>query len=242
MQDTSHLHIEFFVQTQEDAKATREAGFPKFKDVEMVRVRFVGDRNQELVAPADDVTFCPEQRIQLTYKDQFPRHYAAFKENRGNLVDGTPLEELPGITGSKVAEFKAQKVFTIESLAQLDGTQLNRLGMHAREWKNRATKWLSDAKEGAIDAKLAAQNADLQEQLKAMAAQIALLSGNGAPVVEDKTPKIEVVQTGHFAGHTADDLKRFIQTKTGTGVKGRPSLNTLMTMAEDLVAKEELSA
>lgn len=237
MKDTSHLHITFYVETVEDARATAEAGFPKFKDVEMVKIMIAGDRNSVFVAPANDTGFCEVERRQVAWKDQFPRHYAAFREQRELHADGTPLEQLPGITGSKVAELKAQKVFTVEALAALDGTALNRLGMGARELKTRAETWLSRAREGAIDSKLAAQNAALQAQLDAMRETIRAMQ-TGQSVDMDEPAKIEVVTDGRFAGHSADDLKRYIQGHTGKGLKGRPSLATLRTMAEEIAANE----
>lgn len=237
MQDTSHLHITFYVETVEDARATAEAGFPKFKDVEMVKIMIAGDRNSVLVAPANDMSFCPERREQMPYKEQFPRHYAAFREQRELHADGTPIEQLPGITGSKAAELKAQKVFTVEALAALDGTALNRLGMGARELKGRAETWLTRAREGAIDSKLAAQNEALQAQLDAMRETIRNMQ-TGQSVDMDEPAKIEVVTEGRFVGHSSDDLKRYIQTHTGKGLKGRPSLATLKSMAEEIATSE----
>lgn len=243
MQDTSHLHITFYIDTVEDPKATAEAGVPKFKDVEMVKIMFAGDRNSVLVAPANDTSFCPERREQVPYKEQFPRHYAAFKEQRELHADGTPIDQLPGITGSRIAEFKAQKVFTVEALAAIDGTALGKLGMGAREWKVKAQAWLDKAREGAIDSKLAAQNEALQAQLAAMAETIKQLQKGQASKADDEDDgKVEVVQDGPFAGNTAEDLKRYIQIQTGKGVKGRPGLATLKVMAEELSAQVETSA
>lgn len=243
MQDTSHLHITFYIDTVEDPKATAEAGVPKFKDVEMVKIMFAGDRNSVLVAPANDTSFCPERREQVPYKEQFPRHYAAFKEQRELHADGTPIDQLPGITGSRIAEFKAQKVFTVEALAALDGTALGKLGMGAREWKVKAQAWLDKAREGAIDSKLAAQNEALQAQLAAMAETIKQLQKGQASKADDEDDgKVEVVQDGPFAGNTAEDLKRYIQIQTGKGVKGRPGIATLKVMAEELASKAEADA
>jgi hypothetical protein len=238
MQDTSHLHIEFFSQTVEDVAATAQLGLPKFKDVEFVRIKYVGDKHSELVAPASDQTFCPERREQISWKEQFPRHYAAFAENRSILVDGTPLDELPGITGSKVAELKAQRVFSIEALAGLDGTLLQRLGPGAREWKGKAETWLMKAREGALDTKLAAQNAQMQDQLASLRAQIEAMGGKAT----DEPVKAEVVTEGRFMGHTAGDLRRYIEATSGTKVKGNPKLATLKTMAEEVASAAEINA
>lgn len=244
MEDTSHLHIEFFSETVEDVKATRETGMPKFKDVEMVRIRMVGDKNTVLVNPADAVSYDPEAREQMTYKHRFPRHYAAFQEGRQFLGDGTPIEQLPGITGSKVAEFKAQNIHTVEALAQMDGPLLNKLGMFARDWKDKATAWLERAKESAVDSKLAQQNEALQAQLRIMQEAIdQMKSDRGEAKPEPKAePKTEVVTEGQFAGHTAADLRTYIKTVSGTGVKGNPALATLKAMAEDLAAQQGIDA
>jgi len=238
MEDTSHLHIEFFSQTVEDEVATAQLGIPKFKDVEFVRIKYVGDKHSELVAPASDQTFCPERREQIMWKEQFPRHYAAFAENRSILVDGTPLDELPGITGSRVAEFKAQRVFSVEALAGLDGTLLQRLGPGAREWKGKAETWLMKAREGALDTKLAAQNAQMQDQLASLRAQIEAMGGKAT----DEPVKAEVVTEGKFIGHSAGDLRRYIEATTGTKVKGNPKLATLKTMAEEVANAAEINA
>lgn len=241
MQDTAHLHIEFYSDAEEDEAATRKEGVPKFKDTEFVRVRFVGDKTQAIVAPAHSLTFDPEERRECTYAEKFPKHYAAFKEQRAGFLDGTPIEQLPGITNSRILEFKAQKVFTIEALAQLDGSNLNRLGMHARDWKNKATAWLDAAREGAVDAKLAAQNADLQAQLAEMTKRLDAMAFNPEFAAkakdEDETPKVPVVEAGPFAGHTAGDLRTFIKAKGGTW-KGNPGLDTLLAMATDIMAAE----
>jgi hypothetical protein len=238
MEDTSHLHIEFYTQTVEDPKATAAEGIPKFKDEEFVRIKFVGDRNQEFVAPAGDFTFCEHRKEQLRWKEKYSRHYAAFAENRSILVDGTPLDELPGITGSKVAELKAQRVFSIEALAGLDGTLLQRLGPGAREWKGKAETWLMKAREGALDTKLAAQNAQMQDQLASLRAQIEAMGGKAT----DEPVKAEVVTEGRFIGHTAGDLRRYIEATSGTKVKGNPKLATLKTMAEEVASAAEINA
>ena len=242
MQDTSHLHIEFYIETVEDEAASRAEGIPKFKDVEMVKVKFVGDNKSVLVNPAHSVSYDPDERRQMTYAERFPRHYAAFKESNAEYVDGTPINQLPGIIASRIAEFKAQQIHSIEALARLDGPQLSKLGMHGREWKTKAQDWLEKAKEGALESRLAAQNDELKAQLKEMQNQIAAMQSGPAPKASKEDGKIEVVQEGRFAGHTASDLRTYIKELAGTSVKGNPSLATLKTMAEELAATAEAAA
>ena len=95
------------------------------------------------------------------------------------------------------------------------------------------------AREGALDTKLAAQNAQMQDQLAALKAQIEAMGGKAQT---DKTVKAEVVTEGRFMGHTASDLRRYIEATSGTKVKGNPNLATLKTMAEEVASAAEINA
>lgn len=234
MEDTRHLFIEFYTEANLDENATRETGMETYKDVEKIKIQFVGDTKSVLVAPAHAMSYDPEARTQMTYAQRFPRHYAAFKEQNADLVDGTPLAELPGITASRIAEFKAKKVNSIESLAQMDGTALASLGMHGREWKNRAQAWIEKAKDGAVDSKLAKQNEALQGQLAAMAKRLEAMEKGGTSPAPAEETAVETVADGQFAGWSVKDLRAHIKEKTGSHVKGQPGLATLVAMAEEL--------
>ena len=233
MEDTRHLFIEFFTQAEVDELKTRETGLETFKDVEKVKIQFVGDTKSVLVAPANAMSYDAEARTQKTYAQKFPRHYQAFKDQNADLVDGTPLSELPGITASRIAEFKGKKVNSIEALAQMDGTALSSLGMHGREWKNKAQAWLDKAKDGAVDSKLAAQNEALQGQLAAMAKRLEAME-KGAPVKAAEPAETETVEDGPFQGWDKSKLRAHIKERTGSAVKGQPALETLKAMAEEL--------
>lgn len=235
MEDTRHLFIEFFTQAEADELKTRETGLETYTDVEKVKIQFVGDPKSVLVAPAHAMSFDSEARTQMTYAQKFPRHYQAFKEQNADLVDGTPLSELPGITASRIAEFKGKKVNSIEALAQMDGTPLASLGMHGREWKNKAQAWLDKAKDGAVDSKLAAQNEALQGQLAAMAKRLeAMEKGGATSKVPEPAADAETVEDGPFQGWDKSKLRAHIKERTGSAVKGQPALDTLKAMAEEL--------
>lgn len=255
MEDTSHLYIEFFSSPEEDKNATREQGRPIFVEKEFVRIKWVGDRLKELVAPADD--HCGWARDSLgsdqrekTYKEEFPRHYEAFKKNQDVAGSGTPLSELPFLTNSKRAELKALNIHTAESLAQLDGTPLQRLGMGGRELKNQAQAYLDKARDGAVDAKLAAQNARLEDELAKMRAQMQELLSRQAqpmgPVIGSEGQVARPAQidehdelaAGAFIDWPDDELRNYIRTKTGAAVRGQPSHETLVKMAADVAESE----
>jgi len=225
MEDTRHLHIEFFNEAKEDVAATREHGVPKFKNEEFVRIQFVGDKNNKLVAPAQAMSFCPEQKMQMTYAERFPRHYEAFQANEEVPVDGVPLSELPGITASKIAEFAQSNVRTVEGLAGMDGTLLGKLGMGAREWKHKAEKWLANASTGAGE-KALEENRVLKEQIAALTARV-----NGGK--EKPATAMDVVAEGPFKGLDGKALKALYKAKTGDYVRGTPKLTTLIEMCTE---------
>jgi len=166
---TRHLHIEFFIDPVENVKKSEAEGRPIFEDREMVRIKFVGDPKKELVAPAHDKFMRDrETGAWISYAEAYHRHYEAFKTGQAALGEGTPIAELPFITAAKRAELKALNIHTAEGLAQLDGTNLQRLGMYGRDLKNKAQAYIDDAKAKAPVAHLAAENAALRERMEAL--------------------------------------------------------------------------
>lgn len=234
VEDTRHLHIEFFYKAVENRAASEKKGRPVFDNTEMVKIQFVGDNKNSLVAPAHSMSYCPEQKRQMTYAQRFPRHYDAFKREVEVPVDGTPLSELPGMIASRIAEMKRSNVHTIEQLASLDGPTLQKLGMGARKLKHQAEDWLANADAGTMDM-LKAQIAELQ----------AKLDNPGKPMgaaIKAKKEEPETVQGGPFEGMGKKDLRALYKEHTGQSVKGQPSLDTLLEMLDECGATEALAA
>lgn len=235
MSDTPHLHITFFSEATENKAKSLEAGRPIFEDREFVRIKFAGDKYRELVAPASECEIRhPDTNLPWSYKDRFPKHYAAFKDGQDFQGDGTPLSELPFLTESKRAELRAVAIHTAEALAGLDGALLTRLGMGGRALKDQATAWLSKAQGAALETKLAGQNAELREQMKLMQEQIAELTGK-KPNVPEAGPKA-------MAEATDAELKDFIKETTGEPVRGNPSRATLEAKVKAILQPEEVAA
>lgn len=220
--ETRHLHIEFFIQPEENPKKTREEGRPIFEDKEFVRIKFVGDPKKELVAPAHD-KFMPDRANGqwITYAQAYHRHYEAFKTGQAALGEGTPISELPFLTEARRAELKALHIHTAEGLAGLEGTNLSRLGMYGRQLKDQATAYLAKAKDSALETKLSAENATLKARLEALEAAMA-----GRTVVQTPEP------ASQFDNFTDADLKAFIKERAGKAPMGQPSRATLLQMAE----------
>lgn len=246
------LHVEFFTEAVENPRKTREKNRPFFEDKEFVRIRFPGDKNRILVAPAAEAAVRdPATNERLSYIDRYPEHYKAFKENQTYQGDGTPLSELPFLTEAKRAELRAFNIHDAETLAALDGAPLQKLGMSARSLKDQAAVYLEKAQGGAAESRLLAENGALRQQMEAMQRQLAALqaaaSGPGAQQVAETVPEPAPdsntdATPDNFEGMTAAALKAFIKERTGAAPRGKPSRATLVRMAEDAAGATPVSA
>lgn len=249
-EDRNHLHVTFFSEPIENPAKTAKEGRPVFEDTEFVRIKFVGDPKNELVAPANSQSiFDREQRRYLTYKERFPRHYEAFKANEAFIGEGTPLKEAGFLSAARVKELSLASIHTVEALAGLDGANLQRLGMGAREWKTKAEAYLANQNGNAGVMKIASENAALKEQLEAMQRQMneLIMARNVAPVAQVKpdlgaidavVERTAVNAASPFAEWKPEDIKAFIKDRTGSAPRGNPSMATLVDMADEVVASE----
>lgn len=231
MEDTSHLHIEFSVDAVENPEKSRKEGRKIYDEVEQVTIKFVGDRNRELVAPAHSFSHRDRDTGEpVSYAMRFPKHYEAFKAQRKFIGDGTPLSEAPFISVAQRAELAHVNIFTIDALANVPDSIGPKLGSGWRTMVEQAKAWIDKARGNAVEMRLSAENADLRAQMEAMQAQIAQIMGGQAkpaPVArvdEDDAPT-------PFDGWDAETLKAYIKDRTGQAPRGNPSVKTLIGLA-----------
>lgn len=222
--DTRHLHITFFLEPVENPAKSRAEGRPIFEDREMVEIKFVGDPKKILVAPAHEkFTRDRASGEWVSYAQTYHRHYEAFRTGEAAKGEGTPIDELPFISGARRAELKALHIHTAEALSRLEGASLARLGMFGRELKDKATAYIEKAKDSALETRLAAENSVLRQRLEALEARL-------QPTTAADAPKAN----GAFASWTDADLKTFIRERRGETPKGRISHDTLVAIANRL--------
>ena len=224
---TKHVDVQFYNGTQEDPRASMEAGRPIFKDVEMVRLRPVGRTDRDLHAPANARSKYVRKGLRggkrYTYAEYFWMHYEAFKaEQEQKGLGGTPLSELTTLTEAKRKELRAKNVHTVEALANLDGHDLKALGMDARQHKTMAAAYLERASGAAVDAKHAAEMEAVRKQMADMAATIEALKAQHGSVspVEDHTV-MDDPGPDPFENWEADDLRNYVKDR---GEKPAPNL------------------
>lgn len=233
---------------------TKAKGRPIYDDIEVVEIRFAGDRQKVAVFPAHE----PEPNATraaatngdgpVTYAEVYSRQYRAFKERTSQSVSGTPLSELPFLTEGKRSELRALNIHTAEALAGLDGTPLKTLGMGGRELKNQAQAYLDTADATADTTEQAATIASLREQLAAKDAELRSLAegrrpadgaqGDGDDAGEDAGGEGDD-ETRDLAELSDAELKAFIRQETSEPVRGNPSRETLLERAMELATRPE---
>lgn len=234
-EQSSTVHVEFFAEAIENPAKTRSEGRPIYEDNEFVKIKFPGDQKRVHVAPANErYRRDPGTNGWLTYIDDFPKHYERFKQGLEQSVIGTPLSELPFLTESKRAELRALNIHTAEQLSGLDGAPLGRLGMGGRGLKDQATAYLEHASDTALETRLAGENAALREQMASLQAQMAEVLSLKPAVKTAATTST----TSPFDDYQDEDIKAFIKDRSGSAPRGNPSHETLVRMADDIIANE----
>lgn len=153
------LYVEFFRKPVLQPGKSREAGRAVYEEVDYVRIHVPGDKSSVIERPVS-------QQDQFRFADR----YAKWKAGQEEAVTGTPLSALPGMTPSKVEEYKFFKIITVEQLAEANDN-LGGKFMSFQQDKQRAKAFMEVAANNApiekMNAELAKRDAELEE-LRAM--------------------------------------------------------------------------
>lgn len=176
-------HPRFFMDKRQNRARSEADGVPRFDDVEMVEILIPGDRLNS-----------PVQLVSDVHRKRWPRAYAAFKAGQDGPTNGTPIEQLPGMTAGQAEELRYFKIISVEQLAEMpEGLLMKARPMDGRALQERAKRWVTAAEGNAAEEKLAAENrelkekmaameanqADMQKAIDALTAQAAASAGNG---------------------------------------------------------------
>jgi hypothetical protein len=103
----ARLWVKFEHRPAPDPEATAQAGHPKFRSEEWIRIAVPGER--------DEV----ERPVTEFDKVRFSKQYDHWKASGAQAVEGYPLEKWPGVTRVQVEELKFFKINTVEDLANV---------------------------------------------------------------------------------------------------------------------------
>jgi len=237
--DFSHLHVEFFTEAVHNVRKSAEEGRPVYDDVEMVRIRVAGDKLTTYVARANDPSSVREAETgrAIPYKELHVGPYEAFQRGQTYVGSGTPLSEVPFLTKAKVRELQLANVHTAEAFASLDGTNLTKLGMGARELRDQVRAWVEKINKNSDVAKLAGENEALKAQMEQMQAQIAMLMSGSSAGEKPVSASTEYdTSTSPFSDWDDDTIRLWIVEQGGENPHHKCSHDTLVRKADELNA------
>jgi hypothetical protein len=158
-EDDKRLFVQFYMEPVKNAVKSAAEGRPIFDDVPMVKIITPGSRDVMVT------------RANAQYQQRFPKQWEAFQRNIAQTVDGTPLEQVPFLTVSQVAELKALNVLSLEQLAGLSDAVVHKF-MGAQKMKQQAQTYLDAAKSAAPMTQLMAELEKRDAQLAALQQQV----------------------------------------------------------------------
>ena len=160
------LYIEFFREPVMHSGKSRDAGRAVYEEQDFVRIHVPGDKTTVVIEPMHEMNLA-----------RFRGRYEKWKSGQTEAVSGTPLVALPGMTPSKVEEYKYFKVVTVEQLAEAPDN-LGQKFMSFQTDKARAKAFLEVAAGNAPIEKMNAELAKRDEEIETLKAQMAALMAN----------------------------------------------------------------
>ena len=145
----SKLYVEFYRKPVLQPGKSREAGRAVYEEIDYVRIHVPGDKSSVIERPVS-------QQDVFRFQDR----YNKWKAGQEEAVSGTPLSALPGMTASKVEEYKFFKLVTVEQLAEANDN-LGAKFMSFHQDKQRAKAFIEVAKNNAPIEKM---NEELQKR------------------------------------------------------------------------------
>lgn len=146
---------------EEAVQSGESEGRKTYRMVERVKV----------IMPGNGMTI-PVFNVTDEHRERWPKEYEAFKKGVEPDLNGTPLEEWSILNKAQVMELKAMHIRTIEDVASLPDTAVQRIGRGGYALRERALAFLDQAKEQELTTRITAENEAMREQITALARQV----------------------------------------------------------------------
>ena len=163
-QKRSNLNLRFYSETVENKARSLAAGHACYDMVDYVSINVAGSKDEvvEKMGAAQIARFGPQ--------------YEAWKKTQEQPVDGTPITTVPFLNIAQIKEFQACNVMTLEQLANLSDTGVQKVGMGAHDARKKAQAYMKAAGDSAFSQRLTDENLKLKADLAQQQQQIAQLS------------------------------------------------------------------
>ena len=167
------LNLRFYSETRENKARSLEKGWVQYDIIDFVEINVAGSKD----------TFVEEMKGEPLKK--YGAQYAMWKKTQEQPVDGTPITMCPFLNIAQIKEYQALNVNTIEQLAELSDTAVQKLGMGAMEARKKAQAYMKAGADNAATQRVTDENLKLRAQMDQQALQIA-----------DLTRRIEALMAG----------------------------------------------
>ncbi len=162
----SALKVKFYQDAIKNDYRSGIEGRPYFDDVIMIEISIPGRLDSIVVRPAYEED-----------KRRFPFAWATYNNQQNEAVkEGTPIEELPGMTRAIVENLKALRFYTLEQGANASDQALQslqmKIGMGPEVFRDRCRRYLAHATTVSAQTKLEQELAARDDQIAAMQGQI----------------------------------------------------------------------
>jgi len=163
------LLVKFFTHPKVSPVKSAEAGRPIFIETPYIQIMQPGNKDSIIIRPATDMD-----------KQRFAEHYRKYEaRDTEEHVEGTLLEEWPGITRSQCEELKFLNIRTVEQLANVNDSNAQGV-MGIGFLKQKATGYLAASKDSAVTDALAGAN----KKLEAMQARLDAMEADATTVAD----------------------------------------------------------
>lgn len=149
----SPVRVRFYLEQVDTGERTSD-GMTKWDPIEMIEVRMLHDSQTKV-----------RRRVQPIDRVNYAATYREWKEGGDiDVVDGTPLAELPGIAASMVQRFTAWGVTSIEDATTMSEEKVANIGNGAAQVREQARLWIDQRNKGKKQISSAKEIADLKGQ------------------------------------------------------------------------------
>jgi hypothetical protein len=168
------LPVQFYMGCIPDDAATEKEGRPIYRDVECIKI--YNSKDNIIDRPVRD-----------TDKKRWPGAYAAWKQSGESEpgASGTRLEHWPLMTRAQVEEYKFFKVFTVEQLAELPDSTVQKI-MGAPKLKQLARLAVEAARGDAPFQRLQGEIEKRDGQIAELTAEVRRLT----QIIEERLTKV----------------------------------------------------
>lgn len=153
--------VQFVRDAVQNIYKSSQAGRPVFDEFDFVRIQTPGDTRTSVYRKATDKD-----------KERFPKAWNAYQQGLEAPEEGTPITQWPQVSAAQARELTHVHVRTVESLAALSDSSIQRMGPGYQQLRQQARHYLESAKNNANATAVARENEELREQIRLLKEQM----------------------------------------------------------------------